>query len=156
MSYQIAKARWATTAGLIAICASLGACSTLPVQSKTLTVYNLSSGDAYIEFEQPNSIGDKILWRSDVQTLGGESLGIGSGHCTRLDADANFFCSFTVTLDGRGIIAGHGIQRTEPLESTFPIIGGTGEFEGIVGEIKSTPIEDRARFRYDMTYSLSP
>lgn len=155
MSYQIAKTRGLAAAGFATVCIALGACTTTLTQSESMTIYNLASDDAFIAFEQPDNVGDKILWRSDVQTKEGLTLGLGSGHCTQLDDEANFFCSFVVDLYGRGMIAGHGVQRTEPEESVFPIIGGTGEFEGIVGEIHSRPVDDRARFVYDLKYSIA-
>ena len=152
MSYQIAKARLSqitfATIGAIA----LAGCTTNLANAETMTVYNLSSDDTFIQFGQAHGIGDKIIWRSAVETEAGEALGIGSGHCVKLDAAENYFCSFLVELDDRGTIAGHGIQRTEPQVSLFPIIGGTGEFEGIVGQIETQPVEDRARFKYVITY----
>ena len=154
MSYQNAKTCGLAAVGLAAIGIGLGACTTTLSSSESMTVYNVSSDDTYIAFEQPGNIGNKILWRSDVQTEEGLSIGLGSGHCTQLDDEENFFCSFVVDLYGRGRIAGHGVQLTEPEESTFPIIGGTGEFKGIVGEIRSRPVENRARFVYEMKYNL--
>lgn len=117
-----------------------------------MTLYNLSADDAFIQFEQPDGVGDKILWRSEMQTEEGEAVGIGSGHCVKLDAAENFFCSFTIELDGRVTLAGHGVQLTEPALSTFPITGGTGEFEGVHGEFETKPVEDRARYKYVITY----
>ncbi len=123
-----------------------------PAQSETLTVYNDATGDAYIQLEQKSGIGDQILWNSDMQTEDGTIIGTGSGHCTQLDSDRNFFCSFVISLTDRGIIAGQGVQLTEPLESTFAITGGTGEFAGISGQMTSTPVENRARFIYEIDY----
>jgi hypothetical protein len=44
------------------------------------------------------------------------------------------------------------VQLTEPALSTFPITGGTGEFEGVHGEFETEPVEDRARYKYVITY----
>lgn len=148
MSYQIAKMLSAASISL-ALCAPLAFADD---HVKTMTVYNDASGDGYISLDQTDGLGDNILWRSNMETEAGEVIGVGSGHCTQLDSERNFFCSFTIDLDGRGILAGQGVQRTEPIPSTYPIIGGTGEFEGVTGSMMSRPVEDRARFVYQITY----
>lgn len=119
---------------------------------QTMTIYNDASGDGYIAFDRVNGIGDKIVWNSEMQTETGDEIGTGSGHCTQLDAEKNFFCSFVIDLDGRGMLAGQGVQQTEPKPSTYPIIGGTGEFEGVTGKMVSMPVEDRARFIYEISF----
>ena len=87
-----------------------------------------------------------------METESGDVIGVGSGHCTQLDAAENSYCSFSIHLEGRGIIAGQGVQLTEPLDSVYPFTGGTGEFEGITCSMISKPVEDRARFIYEITY----
>ena len=148
MSYQIAKI--AIVSGIILMAFSPTAVADDHVQ--TMTIYNDASGDGYIAFDRVNGIGDKIIWNSEMQTEARERIGTGSGHCTQLDAERNFFCSFVIDLDGRGMLAGQGVQQTEPTPSTYPIIGGTGEFEGVTGEMVSMPIEDRARFIYEISF----
>ena len=148
MSYQIAKI--AIASGIILTAFSSTAVADDHVQ--TMTIYNDASGDGYIAFDRVNGIGDKIVWNSEMQTEAGDRIGTGSGHCTQLDAERNFFCSFVIDLDGRGMIAGHGVQQTEPTPSTYPIIGGTGEFEGATGKMVSMPVEDRARFVYEISF----
>lgn len=135
---------------IIAISAMTGVWS---AQAETLTVYNEATGDSYVRLSQANGIGDKILWNSDMQTADGRVIGTGAGHCTQIDADRNYFCAFIIDLTDRGMISGQGVQKTEPLESSYPISGGTGVFEGIVGEIRSKPVEDRARFIYEVEYN---
>lgn len=148
MSYQIAK---------IALASSIFLTTFTPLaiadnHVETMTIYNDASDDGYVSFDQANGIGDKIVWHSAMQTEAGDPIGTGSGHCTQLDADRNFYCSFSISLDGRGILTGQGVQRTEPTPSTYPITGGTGEFEGVTGSMISSPIEDRARFVYEISY----
>lgn len=129
-------------------------CTSL-AQAETMVIYNDSTADSFIRMEQKHGIGDQILWNSTVETLEGDVIGDGAGHCTQVDAAKNYYCGFVVHLEDRGRISGQGVQRTEPFESSFPITGGTGEFEGIVGEIKSTPVEDRARFVYEIEYRIA-
>jgi hypothetical protein len=98
MSYQIAKARltqitFATIGGV-----ALVGCSGAAPAPETMTLYNLSADDAFIQFEQPDGVGDKILWRSEIQTEEGEAVGIGSGHCVKLDAAENFSARSQLSL----------------------------------------------------------
>lgn len=48
----------------------------------------------------------------------------------------------------------NGVQLVEPETSTLTIVGGTDEYEGITGKIQSTPVEDRARFKYEVDYRI--
>ncbi|MFN3212008.1 MAG: hypothetical protein ACE37M_02775 [Henriciella sp.] len=150
MSYQIAKMSLAAGIFMTAY-APLAAADD---HRHAMTIYNDASNDGYLSFGQTDGIGDKIVWHSDMQTETGEAIGVGSGHCTQLDADKNFFCSFTIAIDGRGIFAGQGVQQTEPAPSNYPITAGTGEFEGATGTMISKPVEDRARFVYEISYRL--
>lgn len=134
------------TIGALSLWAATGA------SAETLTVYNDARGDAHVASGQPGKAGARILWHSEMQTEDGTVIGIGSGECTRLDAAGNRICSVVVDLDGRGMIAALGVQRPEPRESVYPITGGTGEFAGIAGQMRSTPVEDRARFKYVFEY----
>lgn len=134
--------------------ASLLICGASAAAEQSLTIYNDASGDTYLSAGQTGGIGDKILWRSEMQTFEGDPVGLGSGHCTQLDEDQNFFCSFVIDLNDRGMIAGQGVQRTEPMPSVFAITGGTGTFAGIVGDMISYPVEERARFVYEINYRL--
>jgi hypothetical protein len=152
MSYQIAKARLVKMTFVKMGGIALAACDTGGSELQTLTVYNLASDDAFIQFEQPGGVGDKILWRSEMQTESGMPIGLGSGHCVQLDAAADHFCSFVIDFDGRGTLAGQGVQLTEPERSVFPITGGTGEFEGVTGVFETEPVENRARYKYVIRY----
>ncbi len=131
---------------------SAAAFCVLSAHAETFTVYNDATGDSYVRLGQPNGIGDIILWNSDMQTLEGDVVGTGSGHCTQIDVERNYFCTFVIDLTDRGMISGQGVQKTEPRESTYPITGGTGDFIGIVGEMKSRPVENRDRFSYLIEY----
>ncbi|MEO0606684.1 MAG: hypothetical protein AAFY82_00525 [Pseudomonadota bacterium] len=153
MLRQFSQSGAGRIAGLVAVqVVLLGGCAT--ANAETMTIYNVSSDDSYVTLGGTDGIGDKILWNSEVQTESGDVIGNGAGHCTQLDAEQNFFCSFVITLDDRGKIAGQGVQRTEPLKSTFPILSGTGEFEGITGTMYTRPVEDRARFLYELDYQV--
>jgi hypothetical protein len=121
-----------------------------------MTIYNDASADGYVTVGAENGLGDKILWRSEMQTEAGRAIGTGSGHCTKLDTKENFFCSFTIEVTDQGLIAAQGVQLAEPQASTFAITGGTGAFAGITGEMIARPIESRNRFVYDIAYQTPP
>ena len=150
MSYQIAK----QICLLVPIFVGLLPLANADDSMKYLTVYNDAVGDAYLSMDKEGGIGNQILWHSNMETEDGAVIGTGAGHCTRIDAADNYFCTFNIELHDRGIIAGQGVQRTEPLTSTYPIIGGTGEFEGISGQLASRPVEDRARFVFEIKYRV--
>lgn len=120
--------------------------------AETLTLYNDARNDSFVALAQPNNAGDMIIWHSDMQTEDGRKVGTGSGTCTRLDQRGNYFCNFVIDHNGHGILAGSGVQRTEPEPSVFPITGGTGHYQGVTGTMTSIPVENRKRFKYDIDY----
>jgi hypothetical protein len=137
----------------LAICAALliaaGAAA-----AEQLTLYNLATGDRFVELGQDGGVGDMTLWHSDLQDEQGNKLGTGAGVCTRLDAAGNHMCDLTIEHDGHGTLIVSGVQVVEPATATLTIVGGTGDYQGATGTVGSTPIEDRARFRYEIDYRI--
>ena len=80
------------------------------------------------------------------------NVATGAGTCIRLDAAGNHMCDLTIHHDGHGTLNASGVQAVEPEPSTLTIIGGTGDYQGATGTLKSTPVEDRARFKYEIDY----
>jgi hypothetical protein len=85
-----------------------------PAASETFTLFNDARDDAFVAFGQPKNAGDMILWHSNMETGDGAKVGTGSGTCTRLDQQGNYFCDFVIHHQGHGILAGSGVQRVEP------------------------------------------
>lgn len=134
-----------------AICAAILLTAGAAV-AEQMTLFNVATGDHFVELGQDGSAGDMILWHSELQDEAGNRLGVGAGVCTRLDAAGNHFCNMTIHHDGRGAINASGMQAAEPAPSAMTIVGGTGDYEGITGTLRSTPVEDRARFKYEIDY----
>jgi hypothetical protein len=122
--------------------------------AEQMTLYNVATGDHFVELGQEGGAGDMILWNSDMEDEEGSRLGAGAGTCVRVDAAGNHMCNMTIHHDGHGTINVNGVQVVEPATSTLTIIGGTGAYEGITGTVRSTPVEERARFKYEIHYRI--
>jgi hypothetical protein len=86
-----------------------------------------SLGDMYV-FDQPLLDGD------------GNTLGNNSGVCIRTRVGHSLQCQWTLTLDNGTIqVAGREFDKgTSPIA----IVGGTGAYTGITGQMESTNNED--------------
>ncbi|MEQ9812746.1 MAG: hypothetical protein RLO50_08185 [Azospirillaceae bacterium] len=133
--------------------AALAACCAVaasPAAAETLTVWSAAEGDSFLDAGRTDGIGDLILWHSDLEAEDGTAIGRNAGTCTRLDADGSHFCSIVLYHDGAGALSVQGVQLPEPAPSRYVITGGTGSYAGAVGVLEATPVEHRARFRYDI------
>ena len=100
----------------------------------------------------PDGIGDQILWNSALEQADGTVVGTNAGQCVRVDAAGNFVCTMTLDQTGVGQLVFSGVQVVEPGTSELMITAGTGSYAGATGVILSTPVEDRARFRFEITF----
>jgi hypothetical protein len=123
-----------------------------PAAAEWLTLYSLATGDSFIESGREGGVGDMILWNSELQDEQGNRVGTDAGACIRVDAGGNHVCDIILDHEDRGLMNLSGVQLAEPRTSTLTIVGGTGAYEGITGVVESTPVEDRARFRYEIDY----
>jgi hypothetical protein len=123
-----------------------------PAAAERLTLYSLATGDRFVEFGRQGGVGDLILWNSELQDAQGNKVGTDTGSCIRVDAAGNHLCNIVIDHAGHGKMNFNGVQLTEPQISTLTILGGTDDYEGATGVIRSTPVEDRARFRYQIDY----
>ncbi|XWN30910.1 MAG: hypothetical protein ROR55_26200 [Devosia sp.] len=122
-----------------------------PAAAEEFTIFSYAEGDHFVSFGRDGSLGDLILWSGEIQDEAGKRLGSDFGRCTRLDAAGNHLCNAIVNVDGRGRLVLNGVQVPEPAPSTFVIVAGTGDFTGVTGSLVSTPVENRARFRYEVS-----
>ena len=120
--------------------------------AEQLTLYSLATGDRFVELDQAGGAGNMTLWNSAIQDEQGNRLGTGAGVCIRLDAAGHHMCNLVIDHDGHGTINVSGVQVAEPATATLTMIGGTGEYQGATGTVESTPVEDRARFKYEIDY----
>jgi hypothetical protein len=120
--------------------------------AEQMTLYSLATDDRFVDLGQDGGAGNMTLWHSEIQDEEGNRLGTGAGACIRLDAAGNAMCELVIQHDGHGTINVSGVQVAEPATATLTIVGGTGDYQGATGTVKSTPVEDRARFKYEIDY----
>lgn len=123
-----------------------------PALAEQMTLYSYAAGDHFVEVGREGGIGDMIVWDGELQDEPGNRLGSDTGSCIRVDAESTHVCTIVIDYDGHGIINLSGVQRPEPAPSILTIVGGTGAYEGITGSLVSTPVEDRARFKYEVEF----
>ncbi len=115
---------------------------------RPLTLYSNAAEDGFVAHGAPGQKGDLIVWNSALEVEDGSN----AGFCIRLDATGNFMCDFIINHADHGQMTFSGLQVVEPGTSRVVITGGTGKYLGAKGEVLSTPVENRTRFRFDITY----
>lgn len=136
---------------LLALTAVLAA---TPALAEKLTLYSDASEDGFVALGKAGGKGDMIVWNSALEVEDGTAVGTNAGFCIRVDEPGNFMCDFIIDHEGHGQMAFSGVQVVEPSTSRVVITGGTGKYQGATGEVLSTPVENRARFRFDIDYRL--
>jgi len=90
--------------------------------------------------EPGDSVGDILTFDQPLLDEQGEQIGNNSGTCIRTRVDHSFQCQWTLTLDNGSIqVAGREFDRET---SAISIVGGTGRYCGITGEMKSVNNND--------------
>lgn len=125
-----------------------------PAAAERMTLYSVAEGDTFLESGRLDGIGDTTLWNAGLETEAGETVGSVAGSCVQIDDAGTHLCEIAIHHRGRGRMHVQGVQLPEPEPSALTIVGGSGDYAGITGTIESTPVEDRARFRYDIDYRL--
>lgn len=128
--------------------------SAMPAAAEKLTLFSNAAEDGFVALEKPGGKGDMIVWNSALETEDGTQVGTNAGFCIRLDASGNFMCDFIIDHEGHGQMTFSGVQVVEPGTSRVVITGGTGKYRGAEGRVLSTPVENRARFRFDIDYRV--
>jgi hypothetical protein len=125
-----------------------------PALAETLTLFSNAEEDGFVGLGQPGGKGDLIVWNSALETQDRAVVGTNAGFCIRVDEPGNFMCDFIIGHEGHGQMTFSGVQVVEPGTSRVVITGGSGKYQGATGEVLSTPVENRARFRFDIDYRL--
>ena len=87
-----------------------------------------------------DTVGDLLVFDQPLLDASMKTLGNNSGTCIRTRPAHSFQCQWTLSLPGGNItVAGREFDTGTSLLS---IIGGTGEFTGITGEMESTNNND--------------
>ena len=91
----------------------------------------------FIDIGKPNdSVGDILTFDQPLRNNSMKEIGNNSGTCVRTRVAHSFQCQWTLTLkDGTIQVAGREFDKGS---STITIVGGTGKYFGISGEMEST------------------
>jgi hypothetical protein len=98
-----------------------------------------------------DSVGDILTFDQPLLDEGMTAIGNNSGMCVRTRVDHSFQCQWTLTFESGSIqVAGREFDRGT---STVSIVGGTGIYSGISGEMDSTNNND-GTFRQVLRYRI--
>ncbi len=93
--------------------------------------------------EKGVSMGDRLVFTTEVRNLKGGQLGIGVGDCVLLsgtsDSDGQYNCLQTYHLAGGDFITG-GIFDFKQKINKWAIMGGTGRYRAATGEADFTTL----------------
>lgn len=87
-----------------------------------------------------DSAGDILIFDQPLLDEGMKAIGNNSGTCIRTRVEHSFQCQWTLTFESGSIqVAGREFDQAT---STISIVGGTGMYSGITGEMQSTNNND--------------
>lgn len=137
---------------------ALSAC-TKPSQSM-ITIADARTNPAQIiDLGKPgDSIGDILVFDQPLLDKAKRKIGNNSGTCIRTRVADSFQCQWTLTFgnssksSGSILVAGREYDKGA---STVSIIGGTGSYAGISGEMESTNNND-GTFTQVLSYTIRP
>ena len=95
----------------------------------------------YIDTGEPgDSVGDILTFDQPLLDEDMKKIGNNSGTCVRTRIGHSFQCQWTLTLENGTIqVSGRELDQGT---STLSIVGGTGKYSGISGEMESTNNND--------------
>jgi hypothetical protein len=127
---------------LVSACA-LGATSCSPEKPRTLITVadaRIDTAKAVDTGEPGDSLGDILVFDQPLLDEQGSTIGNNSGTCIRTRVGHSFQCQWTLTFaDGSIQVAGREFDQGA---SAISIVGGTGKYAGISGEMKSVNNND--------------
>ena len=142
---------------LAAISLMLCACEQHNTQSLT-TIADARNNPAYfIDNGEPgDSVGDILVFDQPLLDKDMKTIGNNSGSCIRTRVGHSYQCQWTLTFDNKthdsGTIQVAGRENDKGL-SSISVVGGTGIYSGITGEMESTNNND-GTFTQVLHYSL--
>lgn len=121
---------------LLAMLASITSCS----QNASQTIITIADARAHRAVftdtgETGDSVGDILTFDQPLMDTNGTQIGNNSGTCIRTKVGHSFQCQWTLTLENGSIqVAGRELDEGT---SHIAIIGGTGQYAGITGNMES-------------------
>ena len=121
----------------LALCGLLSAGACTASADPLITIADARSSPAVVtDLGEPgDSVGDLLTFDQPLLDARGERIGTNSGICVRTRVGHSYQCQWTLTL-ANGTIQVAGRERDEG-GSMIPIIGGTGDYAGASGEMRS-------------------
>ena len=106
----------------------------------------------FIDIGEPgDSVGDILVFDQPLLDEDFKNIGINSGTCIRTRVAHSFQCQWTLTFaDGSIQVAGRELDQGT---SVISIVGGTGKYAGITGDMESVNNND-GTFKQTLRYRL--
>lgn len=106
----------------------------------------------FIDTGEPgDSVGDILVFDQPLLDTQKQKIGTNSGTCIRTRVGHSFQCQWTLSLkDGNIQVAGRELEQGT---SYISIVGGTGKYAGITGEMESVNNND-GTFTQTLRYRL--
>jgi len=122
---------------LIACIPGIVACSQkAPQQLVTIADARVNKAQLIDSGKPGDSVGDKLVFNQPLLNAQYKVIGNNSGICTRTRVSHSFQCQWTLSFDNGTIqVAGREFDQGT---SVLSIVGGTGKFAGIFGDMTST------------------
>ena len=136
---------------------SLTAC-TRPTQTLVTIADARDKAARMIDTGKPgDSIGDILVFDQPLLDEEKNAIGDNSGYCVRIRVAHSFQCQWTLTFDDENKnssiqVAGREFDKGS---SVISIIGGTGHYSGIYGEMVTTNNND-GTFTQVLRYQIKP
>ena len=148
LSFNSARCLWVLTSAMAA------ACSTEEPQ-KLVTIADARTHSAKtVDIGQAgDSVGDMFVFDQPLLDEQEQNIGNNSGICIRTRVGHSSQCQWTLTFDKGSIqVAGREFDRGT---SAITIVGGTGVYAGISGEMQSINNDD-GTFTQTLFYRVRP
>lgn len=128
-------------------------CSTFAKETTLITIADAKTSPAiYMDLPpKGDSLGDQYLFDQPLLNSKRQKIGTNSGFCVRTRLDHSLQCQWTLTLKN-GTIEVQGREFDKGI-SSIAIVGGTGQYRYITGEMESKNNGD-GTFLQTLTYSL--
>ena len=126
---------------LMGACLALTGCAATDYRM-LVTIADAQTGPATLVDvgETGDSVGDMVLFDQPLLGEDGAVIGNNSGVCIRTRVGHSYQCQWTLTFDDGSIqVAG---READQGSSAISIVGGTGVYTGISGEMTSTNNND--------------
>lgn len=127
---------------LLALCTLLVAACYREPPDRLVTIADARVSKAqFIDTGEPgDSVGDILVFDQPLLDQQWQQIGTNSGTCIRTRAGHSFQCNWTLTLENGSIqVAGREFDKGM---SAISIVGGTGIYAGITGDMKSVNNND--------------